>query len=268
MLIPLPFTIFDGMASVDSGKTEDGSPQVIHDLIRATKQGSVCEVVRLLQDCKSQLVDVDTPDSGGYTALYHAADDGSLEACKALLNAGADCYRPCGHDGWTPLHAAAFMDHGQVVQLLVERGNEPDCLDIENATPLFWAARRGRVRAVSILIRCWADVNKRSGPCNGTPLIGCCAALVDGVKESWNLPMPPESNVVGVIRLLVLAPSVNVNIRNDAEETALYLACLAHSRNAVQLLLEAGAHPAVKVGPILDSAIDGMIQLFAGMVYS
>ena len=86
------------------------------------------------------------PQAGGkdrHLALALASQHGHVEIVRLLLDAGEDPnrYNPVGgHSHATPLHQAAGAGHGQVVQLLVERGARLDLQDILwQATPADWA---------------------------------------------------------------------------------------------------------------------------------
>jgi ankyrin repeat protein len=53
----------------------------------------------------------------GFSALHHAAEAGSLEAARALLEAGADPTHP-NKAGYTPAQTAREQGHEDVVALL------------------------------------------------------------------------------------------------------------------------------------------------------
>ena len=55
--------------------------------------------------------------------------------------------------GYTALNRAAFMDHGYVVQLLVEAGANPNLVGNSGDTHLYWAAWRGNGYAANLPIK-------------------------------------------------------------------------------------------------------------------
>ncbi|EGZ22543.1 hypothetical protein PHYSODRAFT_497418, partial [Phytophthora sojae] len=55
------------------------------------------------------------------TALYIACEHGHAEVAELLVTHGADIELP-DERGWTPLMAAAWKDHVDVVQLLLQHG--------------------------------------------------------------------------------------------------------------------------------------------------
>ncbi|XP_048521478.1 ankyrin repeat domain-containing protein 50 isoform X2 [Dendroctonus ponderosae] len=78
--------------------------------------------------------------------------------CKVLLESGANADQ-ADIDGWTPLRAAAWGGHTEVVQLLVQHGCQLDSVDAENRTALRAAAWSGHEEIVKILLQHGANVN-------------------------------------------------------------------------------------------------------------
>ncbi len=91
-----------------------------------------------------------------HLALTLAADLGHVEVVQLLLDAGEDPnrYNPVGgHSHATPLHQAADAGHEEVVRLLIERGARLDLKDVLwHATPADWA-RHGGKTAVEAYLR-------------------------------------------------------------------------------------------------------------------
>src|SRR5690606_4339055 len=54
--------------------------------------------------------------------------------------------------GWAPLHLAAAIGHAPTVRALLAVGANPEVKSLDNRTPLFVAAKRGRVEAVCALL--------------------------------------------------------------------------------------------------------------------
>uniref|UniRef100_A0A8C1WTQ8 Ankyrin repeat domain 28b n=1 Tax=Cyprinus carpio TaxID=7962 RepID=A0A8C1WTQ8_CYPCA len=53
---------------------------------------------------------------------------------------------------WTPLHAAAFTDHVECLQLLLGQNAQVNCVDAGGKTPLMMAAENGQTNAVEVLV--------------------------------------------------------------------------------------------------------------------
>lgn len=107
------------------------------ELHQAVRDGDVGQVAMILNDLDAASLIIDTPDTGGQTALYIAVKDrGNVQPAiiDALLNAGANPNalsitsergglvngRP-GIVVETPLHAAARNMDPEVVELLLDR---------------------------------------------------------------------------------------------------------------------------------------------------
>ena len=60
---------------------------------------------------------------------------------------------------WTPLHAASFDGHKDVVEHLAAKGANLDAKTIDGSTPLIYAAQEGHQDIVKFLLEKGADVN-------------------------------------------------------------------------------------------------------------
>lgn len=105
--------------------------------------------------------------NGGESVLQIAAARGSLVLVEALINAGAQIdalsswhsYDDqlgtyCGNGA---LHAAALSERAEIVRLLLKAGAERDICAADLRTPLHYAAARGCVAAVEVLLAAGAD---------------------------------------------------------------------------------------------------------------
>ena len=63
--------------------------------------------------------EIDAANTTRFTPLHHAAENGSLEAARALLKAGADFTRRT-HEGATPEEVASVREKAAVLQLLID----------------------------------------------------------------------------------------------------------------------------------------------------
>lgn len=59
----------------------------------------------------------------GFSALHHAAENGSLEAARELLAAGAD-RNHANEAGWLPVETAANRGHTEIVKLLEDEASQ------------------------------------------------------------------------------------------------------------------------------------------------
>ena len=117
------------------------------------------------------------PTPGGMTPLLFAARDGSLEAARVLIDAGANL-NATDPNGMTPLMMAITNGQIRVAQLLVDKGADVRAADWYGRTPL-WAAveirnldmrsgatdngidRDGAMRLITSILDKGVDVNAR-----------------------------------------------------------------------------------------------------------
>ena len=241
------------------------------------------ELVRLLLE---RGADPNRGNDYGWTKLHQAGYSNRRELAQLMLEAGARTDLSARGDGGTPLVAALFWGHREVVDLL---GLEP-CnlrvaaglgdLDLIQAlvnTPqagahrrfyrphggfpawepsndpqevldeaLVWAAKADRVEALPLLVELGAHID--ADPYRGTPLIW---AAFNGRTAS-------------IRRLVEIGANVNRRATFGGPDhgegvTALHLAAQAGYDDVVEALLELGADPTIRDG-LHDSPPSGWAE--------
>ncbi|CAF1213803.1 unnamed protein product [Adineta steineri] len=95
----------------------------------------------------------------GGTPLHSACRHGSLDAASCLLgNMAAIVF---DHQGWSPIHHAAYCDHVPIVRLLYNKYSElleQTTKDSSQTTPLLLAATSGALDAVKCLVSLGANL--------------------------------------------------------------------------------------------------------------
>lgn len=162
--------------------------------------------------------------------LKAASQSGRLDACRMLLDAGADPNR-VDSGGGLPLLRAAYAGHRAVVELLLDRGAkvdgglERDTQDIvpgtqfrKGASALFMAVYGKRMAVLELLLQRGADPNGADGS-GVTPLASAIAReWEDGAQRLLDAGVDPDLGY------------------------ALHCACAAMP-SLIRKLLEAGADP-------------------------
>ena len=136
-----------------------------------------------------------------------------LDRDKALLGAHSA-------DGWTPLHLAAFFDHPELANALLDRGAAIDARSTNamKSTPLHAAAAGANPDMVELLLKRGADVNQRQ-------------------QGGWTaLHAAAQSGDRDMVRSLT-AHGADVNARAENNQTPLDLALL-HGHQDVASLIE------------------------------
>ena len=105
---------------------------------------------------------------GAGVSLHEAAALGLLDRARAHLDEDPKSIGAHSHDGWTPLHLAAFFGHRDLAALLLDRGADVNARSTserfaKSNTPLHAAAANKQVEVARLLVDRGADVNARDG---------------------------------------------------------------------------------------------------------
>jgi ankyrin repeat protein len=135
---------------------------VTPNLFEACAAGLAGDVNRLLTESPQR---VTSRSHDGWTPLHLAAFFGHLELVKILLDAGAPMLSISNNnEANLPISAAGAGGRSAIVRLLVERGCPPDARASEQGyTALHLAAHHGDVELIEFLLRSGADRNLKTG---------------------------------------------------------------------------------------------------------
>ncbi len=170
-------------------------------------------------------MDADARLNYGILALMRAAQSGSAETVKALLERGVEVETPVpttqrqspSYYYFTPLMIAAGQHNPAICRLLLDKGANVNRQDEGGLTPLLAAATASNGEVVDLLLARGAEVNVHNAQ-GETPLMVACNSL-DATRA-------------------LLAHGADVNARDNHGNTA-----LMHSQNndVMRLLLQHGA---------------------------
>jgi ankyrin repeat protein len=207
------------------------------------------------------------------SALFIACNNGHTNCARALLDLPCvDCDLASEDDGETPLFAAAFNNHVEVVTLLCERGADVSLQTLDGLTALFVAVQNGHSETVEVLISWGADVEKAESSGEWTPLAvaassgrrRCLEVLLDhGAKIDSVDPFEGESPVAiaaaegfpDCVETLIKR-GADVNICRFDGAAALHLAAEKGCEQSARLLLQAGADYTMRTEDDKTTALD------------
>jgi ankyrin repeat protein len=127
------------------------SPQ--QRLSAAVLRGDINTVASLLDDPH---VDINWRHSASGSALGTAAAHGHMPIVQLLLQRGADP-NVASDENMTPLHSAAYHGYAGIVHLLIDAGADVNATETRYGfTPLGYAARHGHIGVIRLLVEAGA----------------------------------------------------------------------------------------------------------------
>ncbi|KAF9537278.1 hypothetical protein EC957_008515 [Mortierella hygrophila] len=237
----------NGGAPTEGSATKESGPQTNNETQarKKTKQ--------------PDLAHIDKRDRSGRTQLFKYTAMGDLEACRMLIEAGAQV-NDRDYAEWTPLHEACVTGHDKVAELLIQHGADVNARGGHADTPLHDAAQNGHVDVVKLLLSRGANVLAKNAK-------GIIPIDVSDDKEVMDLlqrrqalvNMLTGKNQAGQTMLHracssgsynnvtdLLNQGADINAQDNAQWTPLHEAALAGHTEVVELLLSRGAQPNAK----------------------
>ncbi len=133
------------------------------------------------------------------TLLHAAATRGQLAIVELLLERGLDPDARGGYDDQTPMHAAAWANHGGVVRALAAAGGDVDRPSgaIHGTPPLTWGIIAGSLEAIEALLDAGAEVGPERLDEARAGIGGAFRAYSDAVPERHAAILELLSGVAG-----------------------------------------------------------------------
>jgi ankyrin repeat protein len=206
--------------------------EAVDTLFRATRAGNVGEVVRLL-DAQPHLLEVNNPISP-MSLLYKAAREGQVEVARVLLARGAVVHRGDSL-GRTPIYAAAFKGHEEVVMILLRAGADIRLRGNPNGwTPLTATCSEGHLGVTRLLLRhmrgeglderdvngstalSWACYRRHAEVCRALLLAGADDTIADndGVTPRQEAQQAQDNPCTAVFEVGALTPRIRLETNN------------------------------------------------------
>jgi uncharacterized protein len=240
----------------------------LRDFADGLYQGNNSVIRSWIAMAKSGMVDVNTKDKHGWTALMHAAyaDNfgrtvlqhaaarNNLEAIKELLIAPNIDVNTKDNLGRTALmHAAAVSNLEAIKELLKAPNIDVNAKDKNGRTALMYAAMEYfamdyAVKAIKELLKAGADVNTKDNDGRTVLILATINNKSEAMKELLN------------------APNIDVNAKNNSG-TALMHAIDRGHKSVARLLWSVGANdPGIKLTPEMESAKDEGLAALDGII--
>jgi len=242
---------------LDDGKDVNMQDDQGNSALGAASFAGKLDTVKLLVD---KSANIEIKNKIGTTPLWLASGYGHTEVLDYLLSKNAKTNEP-NLAGDTPLIAACSKGHTAVIQKLVEAGAAADSVNkngdtalsvavyandfntsklivealkdelekivnfenVKEIGPLAVASSKGNVEIIDLLVQSGARINELDGEGN-SPL-----AIASKNKQS------------AAISALLKVPDIDLELRNNAGVTALWIAAAEGFEEGVKLLIAAGA---------------------------
>lgn len=170
-----------------------------------------------------------------------AAESDNIDYFPHLLGNEGDIDAPL-EDKTSPLMIAAGGGTPRAISYFLERGADPNALNIRGATPLHSAALNGNAQAAGVLLRAGARIDVVS-PRLGTPLY-LTAHNLSGIGGQEVTPEMRKAQAE-VARLLIEQGANPNYVHAETGETPLFGAIRNRHDDLANMLLDAGANPDV-----------------------
>jgi len=194
------------------------------------------------------------------TPLHWAITKKQSEVVPLLLAEGREALEVCDHEGLTPFLSAISVGDCRIAEMLLKAGASPTPVDIIGMNALHWAAFRGDLGAMQMLLA-YKELLEVRSPDGLTPLL---RAASTGQQEAFEALLKAGANPTVVSReglnalhwaarsglpggVAIIQQLMDhrelIDQRTQAGDTPFLYAASTSSRAACEALLSAGANP-------------------------
>jgi ankyrin repeat protein/Ca2+-binding EF-hand superfamily protein len=214
-------------------------------------------VIRVLVGRKVSGVN-DVSNENGKRPVHWAAQRGQVECMEVLLDLGADI-EALTDDGLTPLHLAAAHGRVALIDVLLKAGANVDAVAPDGRTVLHFAVQEGDGTTIGMIMKASAGSILAKTVGHDTVLHRLCMGgttdailqfqkygeqLMTSVNTFLQTPLHLAcrfASVQFVETLLLLHPTLDLNMVDKDGFTPIYYAAMAHKEDIIVLLKSKGA---------------------------
>jgi ankyrin repeat protein len=261
-------------------KLDAQTPQGNTALIYACANGCLQVVTVLLkyaQRLPNMAAFIEASNENGHTALMEAASAGHVEIAKHLVACNASINTHSNSFKESALTLACYKGNLEMVRFLLEAGADHEHKTEEMHTALMEASMDGHLEVARLLIESGARVNMPVDSFESPLTLAACAghvelallllengANIEEVNDEGYTPLMEgarEGHEEMVALLLSQGSDINVQTE-DAQETALTLACCGGFIDVADFLIRAGADiEAGATTSLMEAAQEGHLDL-------
>lgn len=183
--------------------------------------------------------DVSVKAENGESTMHFAALGDSVQAARYLIDVGAELDER-DDDGITAVWVASFYGNEEILELLLSAGANPSISEKKSGvTPLLTASEKGYLEVVKSLVAAGAELSTEKD------LKGRSAVLVAA-----------EQGNVDILKFFASISNLNaMNIQDEDSRSPIYAAACEGHREAVKVLLNAGADPNIPIKASQQTAL-------------
>lgn len=182
----------------------------LKQLLFAILDGNVDDVKDLLDGG----ISLTGTDRLGKAPLHWAAQSGSVEMVKLLLESGAEINAQSPEFGFTPLHCAVHIDDDKIAALFLDYGADIEARDNNGMTPLAVAAHMKHFNCARMLVERGANMLATENKNGSTPLH---LAAKSGSKPIAGLLLEKGVSPLVVDNSKWITPKTYATINRDKE---------------------------------------------------
>ena len=235
--LPIHFAVREGHTPIVRYLLQHGADPTYRtysfkdSLLQMARERDYAEIADLIEAALASRF----PLSDAAAALLQAAGEGDVEKVQALLQQDAELVRASNETGDTALHRAAAGGYADIVELLLDRGADPEVADGDGFKPIHSAIffnRQGHIR-------------QHQTPPTDTLRAGRIAGLLLERGASYNIFLAAVFGDMPAVKKWLAEDSALANFADTHHRRPLSAAARRHDIDMMRLLLEHGADPSL-----------------------